>query len=91
MSLSCAADVATFAAADAMQAAYFHGFLRDERRQLVAEIAKREAEILKRTDAGQTSAIGRLRAQTRTVQAELKDVNRLIDGLTGRFAAPAAR
>lgn len=90
MSVSSAADVATFAAADAMQAEYFRGFLRDERRQLVAEIAKREAEIRKRTDAGQISAIGRLRAQTRAVQAELKYVDRLIEGLMGRFAAPTA-
>jgi hypothetical protein len=56
-------DPATFAAADAMQAAYFRGFLDDERRRLVVEIANREAELVKRTDAGQLSAIGRLRAQ----------------------------
>jgi hypothetical protein len=80
------AYAATFAAADAMQAAYFRGYLMDERRHLVAEIAKREAELIKRTDAGQLSAIGRLRAQIRAVQAELRYVDQLVERLNGRFA-----
>jgi hypothetical protein len=80
------AYAATFAAADAMQAAYFRGYLMDERRHLVAEIAKREAELSKRTDAGQLSAIGRLRAQIRAVQAELRYVDQLVERLNGRFA-----
>jgi hypothetical protein len=80
------AYAATFAAADAMQAAYFRGYLMDERRHLVAEIAKREAELIERTDAGQLSAmIGRLRAQIRAVQAELRYVDQLVERLNGRF------
>jgi len=85
MSISGASEVATFVSADAMQAIYFRAFLEDERRQLVAEIAKREAEVMKRTEAGQRSALGRLRAQTRAVEAELRYVDRLIQGLAGRF------
>lgn len=86
MSISSASEVATFVSADAMQAIYFRAFLEDERRQLVAEIAKREAEVMKRTEAGQRSALGRLRTQTRAVEAELRYVDRLIQGLVGRFA-----
>jgi hypothetical protein len=78
-------DPATFAAADAMQAVYFRGFLDDERRRLVDEIANREAELVKRTDAGQLSAIGRLRAQIRAVQTQLRYVDQLVERLNGRF------
>jgi len=86
MSISSASEMATFVSADAMQAIYFRAFLEDERRHLVAEIAKREAEVMKRTEAGQRSALGRLRTQTRAVEAELRHVDRLIQGLVGRFA-----
>lgn len=86
MSVPSTADVANFATADAMQAAYFRGFLQDERRHLLAEIAKREAEVMKRVEAGQLSALGRLRTQTRAVEAELRYVDRLIQRLAGRFA-----
>ena len=53
MSPFSATDPVTFATADAMQAAYFRGFLDDERHQLIADIAKREAEVVKRVEAGQ--------------------------------------
>ncbi len=86
MSLFSATEAVGFAAADAMQAAYFRGFLEEERQQLVAEITKREAEVVKRVEAGQLSALGRLRTQKRAVEAELRYVDRLIQGLAGRFA-----
>jgi hypothetical protein len=88
---------ATFAAADAMQAAYFRACLDGERRQLIADIAKHEAELVTQTEAGHLPAIGRLRAQIRAVHAELRYVDKLVERLTRRFtethvaAAPTAR
>jgi hypothetical protein len=83
MSASGVADPATFSAADAMQAAYFRAFLNEERRQLIADMAKRRAGL---TVAGQPSSIGRLRDQIRAVQAELRHVDKLLERLDGRFA-----
>lgn len=83
MSASGVVDPDTFTAADAMQAACFRTYLNEERRQLIADMAKRRAEL---TVARQPSSIGRLRAQIRAVQAELRHVDELLERLDGRFA-----
>jgi hypothetical protein len=74
------------AAADAIQAAYFRECLDDERRQRVGQIRKRQAEVTKRTEAGQLSSVGRLRSQLRSVEAEVRYLDRLIERLDRRFA-----
>jgi hypothetical protein len=84
MSVPVVPDPATFAAADAMQAAYFRAYLDGQRRQLVADMAKHAAEL---ADARDALTIERLRAQLRTVQSERQHVEKLIDRLDGRFAA----
>ena len=73
------------AAADAIQAAYFRDCLCDARRQRVGEIRKRRAEVTKRTEAGQLSSVGRLRSQLRSVEAEVRYLDRLIERLDRRF------
>lgn len=74
------------AAADAIQAAYFRECLDDERQQRVGELRKRQAEVTRRTEAGHLSSIGRLRSQLRSVEAEVRYLDRLIDRLDRRFA-----
>jgi hypothetical protein len=86
MSASGVADPATFTAADAMQAAYFRAYLGQQHRHLLADLAKHEAELAKLTDPGHSLAIGRVRAQLRAVQAELRHVDKLVERLDGRFA-----
>lgn len=84
MSVPGVPDSATFAAADAMQAAYFRSYLDEQRHQLIADLAKRAAEL---ADARDVLTIERLRAQLRSVQSERQHVEKLIERLDGRFAA----
>lgn len=86
MSASGVANPATYTAADAMQAAYFRAYLDEQRRQLAADMAKHQAELVKLADAGHSLAIGRLRTQARAVQTELQHVEKLVERLDGRFA-----
>ena len=74
------------AAADAIQAAYFRDCLDDERQQRVGELQKRQAEVARRAKAGHLSSLGRLRSQLRTVEAEVRYLDHLIDCLDRRFA-----
>lgn len=74
------------AAADVVQAAYFRECLDDERQQRVGELRKRRAEVTRRTEAGHLSSIGRLRSQLRSVEAEVRYLDHLIDRLDRRFA-----
>jgi hypothetical protein len=67
---------------------YFRAFLDDERRQLIADIAKHAAELVTQTEEGHVSAIGRLRAHIRAVHAELRYVDQLVERLAGRFTEP---
>jgi hypothetical protein len=82
-------DPATAAAADAEQAAYFRGYLHDQRELLLTEIAKRNAEIEKR--GGNSSSTRRLRSQMRSVEAEVQHLDRLIWRLNCRFAPDGAQ
>lgn len=86
MSASGVANRAAFTAADAMQAAYFRAYLDEQRRQLTADMARHQTELVKLAAAGQSVAIGRLRAQARAVHTELQHVEELVERLDGRFA-----
>jgi hypothetical protein len=69
-----------------MQAVYFRSSLTEERQGLLLDIARRSAEITRRTHSGQVSAVGRLRSQIRSAEAELRYLDGLIDRLDSRFA-----
>ena len=71
---------------DAMQAAYFRESLVGEREQLATYLAKQRDEITRRTHQGQHSALSRLRSNVRSVEAELRHVDGLINRLDRRFA-----
>ncbi len=74
-------DVAAAVAADAMQAAHFRVSLAAERDQLLASIVKRRAIIDRRTNANH------MRSQVRTAEAEVRQLNRLIERLDRRFSS----
>jgi len=73
-------------AADALQAAYFRRSLCDERAQLLAEICKGRDDLTKRTDRGNTHAFHRLGSRLRSVEAQVRYLDRLIARLDHRFA-----
>jgi hypothetical protein len=72
-------------AADALQAAYFRRALIDERAHLVAEVSKRRDYIAARVEWGRTQATDRLGSQVRSVEAQVRYLDRLIAGLDHRF------
>jgi hypothetical protein len=69
-----------------MQAVYFRSSLSEERQSLLLDIARRNAEITRRIHGGHVSGVGRLRSQIRSVEAELRYLDGLIDRLDRRFA-----
>jgi hypothetical protein len=73
------------ATADARQALCLRASLVDEHRQLTAHLTKQRNEITKRVVQGHTSAIRRLRSQARSVEAELRYIDGLIESLDRRF------
>jgi hypothetical protein len=81
---SAAAEAAE--AADVLQAAYFRRSLIDERAHLLAEVAKRRDNIAARVEHGRTQATARLGSQLRSVEAQVRYVDRLIARLDHRFA-----
>lgn len=76
-------DAAAAKVADVQQAAYFRTSLNDERLRLIAEIDKRRDYIAKRDRT--TAVTARLRADLRSVEAELFYVDGLIARLNRRF------
>ena len=74
-------DEATYAAADAEQAAYLRESLDDERQQLLDGILKRRPLINRRADASQ------LRSAVHSAEAEVRYLDRLIERLDRRFAS----
>jgi hypothetical protein len=91
VTLPTVASAAIAAAADARQAAYFHGYVVEQRHLALNEIGKRNTEITRRIHAGHPSAIGRLRTQIRSVEAEVRHLERLTRRLERRFSLDAAR
>lgn len=80
-------DEAATRVADAMQAAYFRGCLADEREEVAAHAAKQRAEMASRLQADHLSSMKRMRAQVRSLEAELRYLDGLIAKLDRRFAA----
>ena len=74
-------DATAGMAADAMQAAQFRVSLVAEREQLLQSIVKRRAIIDRRANANH------MRSQVRSAEAEVRQLNRLIDRLDRRFSA----
>jgi hypothetical protein len=79
-------DETSAMAADAMQAAYFRRYLATERRQIATHVDKYRDELQHRSDAGALSGTSHLRSQVRSLEAELRYVDGLIDRLDRRFA-----
>jgi hypothetical protein len=69
-----------------MQAAYFRGCLADEREEVAAHAAKQRAEMASRLRADHLSSMRRMRAQVRSLEAELRYLDGLIAKLDRRFA-----
>jgi hypothetical protein len=75
------------AAADAMQAAYFRGYLADEREHVTRHVSKQREELARRLEAGHLLGVQLLRSQVGSLEAELRYLDGLIARLDRRFAA----
>jgi hypothetical protein len=74
-------DDPAWAAADAEQAAYFRASLDSERQHVQDQISMRQSLIERGADTGH------LRVAVHHAEAELRHLDRLIDGLDCRFAS----
>jgi len=80
--------------ADASQAAYFRGFLVDERMQVLGDLVQSRArlrECMERTQVVGLRSMARARGAVRDLEARQRELERLIAALDHRFAAQWAR
>jgi hypothetical protein len=82
-------DEAAAQAADTMQAAYFRRSLCDERAQLCSEIAERRDYIDRRAGRVTSHTHQRLGSRLRSVESQLRYLDRLIARLDCRFGPPS--
>ena len=80
-------DATANEAADVMQAAYFRGYLANERAGVAAHIAKQRADLAARPEANQSPSTRRMLSQVRSMEAELRYLDGLIAKLDTRFPA----
>jgi hypothetical protein len=71
--------------ADALQAAYFRGCLAHEREQAAEHLGKYRLELEHRFETGALSGTSHLQSQVRSLDAELRYIDRLIAKLDRRF------
>jgi hypothetical protein len=73
---------------DSLQAAYFRGALADQRAVLAAHIARQNDKLRSMTVAGTNPlAITRLRRQVRENEAEIRQLDHMIEAIEQRFSA----
>lgn len=73
---------------DSLQAAYFRGALADQRVLLAAHIGRQNKKLQAMTVAGTNAlTITRVRRQLRENEAEIRDLDRMIEAIDRRFAA----
>ncbi len=78
-------------ASDALQAAYFRSALVEQHAAITAELARQTRSLNAMSTKSDAAAIGRLRREIRTNEAERDDVDRMIAALDRRFPAPCHR
>jgi hypothetical protein len=81
-------------AADAAQAAYFRGFLADEREHVSEDLARSQAWLRECVDGEQVvglRATARMRHEVRELEAKQRELTRLIAALDRRFSARWSR
>jgi hypothetical protein len=87
-------DVQVVASADAMQAGYFHGLLREQRAELEAHLASLTRRLTECLTVGDLTPISHVRHAIRDVEWEARAVDRMLCRLEHRFfddASPARR
>jgi hypothetical protein len=73
---------------DSLQAAYFRGALADQRALIAAHVARQNEKLCSMTVAGtNTLAIARLRRQVRQNEAEIRQLDGMIEAIDRRFSA----
>jgi hypothetical protein len=73
---------------DSLQAAYFRGALADQRVLLAAHIDRQNRKLQVMTAAGANAmARTRLRRQVRENEAEIRQLDRMIEAIDRRFSA----
>lgn len=73
-------------ACDSLQAAYFRGALADRRALVAAEVARHMNALNTLTTKTDSVAISRLRRDIRVNDAEVRELDRMIEALDRRFA-----
>jgi hypothetical protein len=72
---------------DSLQAAYFHGALADQRAMLATHVARQNEKLQSMTMAGTNAlAITRLRRQVRQNEAEVRQLDHMIEAIDRRFS-----
>ena len=83
-------SVPTAAAAqgsDSLQAAYFRGALADQRILIAAHVTRQNRKLQSMAATGTSAlAITRLRRQVRENEAEIRDLDRMIEAIDRRFS-----
>ena len=74
-------------ASDSLQAAYFRGALADRRALVAIEVARHLNALNTLTTKTDSVAISRLRRDIRANDAELRELDRMIEALDRRFAS----
>ena len=73
---------------DSLQAAYFRGALTDHRASLAAHVVRQNKKLLSMTASGANAlAITRLRRQVRQTEAEIRQLDRMVEAIDDRFPA----
>jgi len=81
-------------AADASQAAYFRGLLTDQREDTVSALERSHARTRECVEGEQVvglRAMARLRSEVRELDAQKRELDRLVAALDRRFSAQWSR